>query len=117
MTKLQCRQQTHSLIRKGVIIKETCSACGEKKVQCHHNDYDNPMDVEWLCIKHHMEKHGKVFTGIKKSRKGKHVVSIPDVLVPQIQDFRKQYFPHLSLPQMLIHCTVEDIKRKEKPNG
>ncbi len=30
-----------------------CSDCGETKVEAHHEDYSKPLDVEWLCKKHH----------------------------------------------------------------
>ena len=30
--------------------------CGAT-AEAHHPDYDKPLEVEWLCKKHHMEKH------------------------------------------------------------
>jgi hypothetical protein len=32
---------------------------GNKKTEAHHNDYRNPLDVTWLCKKHHLLAHGK----------------------------------------------------------
>jgi len=28
-------------------------------VQAHHKNYDKPMDVNWLCVKHHNEADAK----------------------------------------------------------
>jgi hypothetical protein len=27
------------------------------KVQAHHDDYTKPLAVDWLCTKHHAERH------------------------------------------------------------
>lgn len=57
------RKQTHSAvsnaIRDGKMSKKPCVVCGETKVQAHHHDYSKPLDVVWLCRKHHLETHGK----------------------------------------------------------
>ena len=38
-----------------------CEICGsEKKVEAHHDDYNKPLEVNWLCRKHHLALHGKV---------------------------------------------------------
>jgi len=50
------RNRTHYLIRKGKIKKELCCICG-KVAQIHHNDYNNPYNITWLCKKHHIELH------------------------------------------------------------
>lgn len=44
-------------IRGGVLIKQPCEVCGELKVDAHHDDYEKPLDVRWLCKKHHAEHH------------------------------------------------------------
>lgn len=43
-------------IRKGIITKLPCFVCG-RKAEAHHPDYDRPLDVIWLCPKHHKEAH------------------------------------------------------------
>jgi len=44
-------------IRDGSLTKQPCEVCGETKVDAHHNDYENPLEVRWLCRKHHAEHH------------------------------------------------------------
>jgi hypothetical protein len=39
--------------------KQPCSICGAPKAEKHHKNYDAPLDVVWLCRKHHKEQHKK----------------------------------------------------------
>lgn len=47
-------------VRDGRVLKEQCYVCGEAKVEGHHPDYDRPLDVVWLCTKHHKLTHAMV---------------------------------------------------------
>ena len=51
---------TSNAVRDGRLIKQPCEICGESKVEAHHDDYSRPLDVRWLCRRHHLEHHGKV---------------------------------------------------------
>lgn len=44
-------------VRDGVVKKQPCLICGETKVEGHHPDYSRPLDVVWMCKKHHTETH------------------------------------------------------------
>jgi hypothetical protein len=35
---------------------EVCDAPGER----HHDDYDKPLDIRWLCRAHHGETHWRI---------------------------------------------------------
>ena len=37
--------------------KLPCIICGELNVEAHHAHYDLPLDVIWLCTKHHKQTH------------------------------------------------------------
>lgn len=53
------RVKTYHAIRSGKLIRNPCEVCGEIKVEAHHDDYDKPYDVRWLCVQHHHEFHGR----------------------------------------------------------
>ena len=44
-------------IRDGKITKGPCEVCGVDKVHGHHDDYDKPLEVRWLCPAHHADQH------------------------------------------------------------
>lgn len=44
-------------IRDGRLIPQPCEVCGKKKTQGHHEDYSKPLDVVWLCTRHHADRH------------------------------------------------------------
>lgn len=46
----------------GKIQEGVCIKCGSKvDVQAHHEDYNKPLDVVWLCRRHHRELHNQNF--------------------------------------------------------
>jgi len=52
-----CHKGTQTAIRNGTLIKQPCEMCGNHDVHAHHDDYSKPLNVRWLCHKHHMEVH------------------------------------------------------------
>lgn len=55
--KVSVRVFTMRAINQGILIKQPCEKCGKVKVDAHHDDYSKPLDVRWLCRKHHLEHH------------------------------------------------------------
>lgn len=61
--------RVHNLVEqaiiKGVLIPSPCEVCGEdgrmadgrRSVQAHHDDYNLPLVVRWLCQPHHHKWH------------------------------------------------------------
>jgi len=39
----------------GKTIRKPCQICGVLKVDGHHPDYKKPLEVIWLCRKHHIQ--------------------------------------------------------------
>lgn len=46
-------------IAKGLIIRKACEVCGARQTDAHHDDYNKPLVIRWLCRKHHFEWHSK----------------------------------------------------------
>ena len=52
------RGVTARKIRQGILVRLPCEKCGTNEdVQAHHDDYYKPLDIRWLCRKHHREHH------------------------------------------------------------
>ena len=50
----------NNAILKGEIIRGPCSVCGStKRIHGHHEDYNKPLEVIWVCAIHHKEIHNK----------------------------------------------------------
>ncbi len=49
----KARTAVYRAVRKGAIIKKSCAICGSLKSDAHHPDYNKPLEVQWLCRKHH----------------------------------------------------------------
>lgn len=42
----------------GTLIVQPCEVCGDDyNIHAHHDDYDNPLSVRWLCPLHHVRHH------------------------------------------------------------
>ena len=46
----------NNALRDGRLERQPCETCGAI-AQAHHDDYSKPLDVRWLCTKHHAEWH------------------------------------------------------------
>ncbi len=56
--RANCRAYANTYLRRGKITKQPCGVCGAKRhIEMHHEDYDQPLDIIWLCRKHHKEFH------------------------------------------------------------
>lgn len=56
--KYRARNIFHAAVRDGKVIPQPCERCATTdRVQGHHDDYSKPLDVKWLCTKHHGERH------------------------------------------------------------
>ncbi len=55
--KRRARTLIGNALRNGTVVRKPCEVCGELKAQAHHDDYNKPLAVRWLCQKHHTEHH------------------------------------------------------------
>lgn len=57
--KRYAHEQVAYALRIGKIIKQVCEICGSEKSVAHHDDYDKPLEVRWLCQGHHKQWHSE----------------------------------------------------------
>ena len=56
--KFRARRAVAYHLKAGNITREPCYFCGsETNLQAHHEDYDLPLDVVWLCASCHGKLH------------------------------------------------------------
>lgn len=44
-------------MRSGKLEKRVCEICQAEDTIPHHDDYDLPLDVRWLCQAHNVQWH------------------------------------------------------------
>lgn len=49
----------NNAVRDGRLKQCPCELCGSEKSVAHHDDYDLPLSVRWLCQAHHKQWHAK----------------------------------------------------------
>jgi len=56
--KAQAYSKVKRALKSGKLIKMPCMICGStNRIHGHHDSYDKPLDVTWLCPLHHVERH------------------------------------------------------------
>jgi len=57
--KYAAHDRVRSALQKGLLVRQSCEVCKETKTDAHHDDYSKPLDVRWLCQRHHraVENH------------------------------------------------------------
>lgn len=57
----RAREVVTGAIRRGELVRGPCAVCGTTDgVHAHHHEgYDDPLRVQWLCPAHHREAHGR----------------------------------------------------------
>lgn len=57
----KARLAVYVALRSGRLKRWPCVICNDPKTEGHHHDYAKPLDVWWLCRKHHVAVHdGKI---------------------------------------------------------
>lgn len=62
--QLPKRKRAHDAVyratKAGRLQRQPCEACGAQDAEGHHDDYDKPLDVRWLCARCHGRQHRRV---------------------------------------------------------
>lgn len=57
--KRSANAKVQTELKAGRLIKQPCEICGTVDyVEAHHKDYSKPLEITWLCVKHHDEADG-----------------------------------------------------------
>lgn len=57
--RANARAHANVYLKRGKLVKGVC-ACGETKVQMHHDDYSKPLQVTWMCRECHLKLHAMI---------------------------------------------------------
>ena len=57
--KIKAGKKIEYAIKTNKIIRKPCLICGLEKSEGHHPDYSKPLEVVWLCRRHHLNVHNK----------------------------------------------------------
>lgn len=121
-------QQVKMAIRLGELIPKPCEVknCNVAigNVIAHHEDYNKPLDITWLCKSHHRKRHVQLnalrpkdylinprpklaLPDYPKDR----IKIVPDNYEQQTKEQRKPFMAHF--PD-ICYCKDCKLKRKEK---
>jgi len=62
--KHSAHKSVASAVRRGKMKKLPCEICGNPLSHGHHDDYEYPLTVRWLCAAHHKEWHAENGEGL-----------------------------------------------------
>lgn len=54
---MNCHSYAHVYMKRGKIIKKSCEKCGNINSQMHHPNYNEPLNIIWLCRPCHLQLH------------------------------------------------------------
>jgi ribosomal protein S27AE len=56
----QCHSAVSYAIKTGELVRKNCERCGNENSLAHHEDYDKPLMVNWLCQPCHKQRHKEI---------------------------------------------------------
>ena len=56
-------------LKNGNLERMPCARCASEKSVAHHEDYDKPLDVIWLCQPCHKQRHKEINLRIKNGKR------------------------------------------------
>lgn len=60
--KKKARDALRNAVVRGRVVPGACEIGNdcEGRIEGHHENYERPLDVTWLCVRHHMERHRRI---------------------------------------------------------
>ncbi len=56
----KCHNAVARAIKSGELTRQPCIRCGDVKSLAHHENYDEPLNVMWLCNVCHRKRHNEI---------------------------------------------------------
>ena len=57
LAKYRAHLAVQRALVSGTLQKQGCEVCAHAVVDAHHDRYDEPLNVRWLCRRHHVRLH------------------------------------------------------------
>jgi hypothetical protein len=64
--RIKAHNAVSRAVKKGILVRQPCIRCESPKSVAHHEDYDKPLDVMWLCTPCHKQRHKEINQLLKK---------------------------------------------------
>lgn len=58
--KLKAHAIVRQALRDGTLKRGRCEVCASLRSEAHHDRYDLPLEVHWLCRRHHQQLHASM---------------------------------------------------------
>ena len=58
--RMQCHSAVAKAIKSGELVRQNCERCENENSLAHHEDYDKPLMVYWLCQPCHKQRHKEI---------------------------------------------------------
>jgi ribosomal protein S27AE len=60
--RASARQKVCRAVKAGTLVRPIeCPTCGgTHRIEAHHENYEKPLDVVWMCAQCHYRQHGKL---------------------------------------------------------
>lgn len=65
LRRQKCHTAVKTEIRAGRLKRQPCVRCGNEKSIAHHEDYDRPLYIVWLCAVCHKQRHKEILMEAK----------------------------------------------------
>lgn len=50
---ISANRKVQRAVKSGKLVRLPCEICGDLITEAHHDDYNKPFAVRWLCKRHH----------------------------------------------------------------
>ena len=58
--RVKCHSAVSQAIKSGELVRSPCIRCNDVNSLAHHEDYDKPLEVIWLCQPCHKQRHKEI---------------------------------------------------------